>query len=199
MPIYALILIMYVPSEPINIYSGNSLFIYPNEIKKAILIYYFLLSVICPGFLYIVLQKLNIIKTIEMNDQKERKIPMIIMSISCLILFYLFTSINATLPKYVYALCLSGATIISIFTFVNLYMKVSLHATGVGIFTGVILAYVSEQIYFELWLLILAFIISGVVLTTRLYLEKHTPKELIIGYFFSLIVTFVFNYYYPLR
>ena len=76
-------------------------------------------------------------------------------------------------------------------------MKVSLHATGVGILTGFVFAYVLEQIYFQLWILVVVILISGIVLTTRLFLEKHTPKELIIGYFFSLITTFVLNFYFP--
>ena len=78
-----------------------------------------------------------------------------------------------------------------------MYLKVSLHATGVGILSGFILAYFTEQVYFEIWILALSFFISGLVLTSRLYLEKHTPKELIIGYFFSFLVTFLLNLYYP--
>jgi membrane-associated phospholipid phosphatase len=96
-----------------------------------------------------------------------------------------------------YGLCLSGAIIISIFTIVNNYFKVSLHATGVGIFTGFLLAYFSEQIFFNIWILALAFIISGIVLSSRLFLEKHTPKELIVGYVFSFLITFALNLFYP--
>jgi membrane-associated phospholipid phosphatase len=197
MPIYALLLVMFFPSEPINIYSNDSLFLIPLQNKIVLLIYYFIFSVFAPGMLYIYLKKVKLISSLEMNEQNERKIPMVIMSISCLFLYYLLTSNNFILPKYIYGLCLSGAVIISLFTLLNLYLKVSLHATGVGILSGFVLAYFAEQIYFEIWILALSFFISGLVLTSRLYLEKHTPKEIIIGYFFSFIVTFILNLYYP--
>ena len=96
-----------------------------------------------------------------------------------------------------YALCLSGAVVISIFTIVNNYFKVSLHATGVGIFTGFLLAYFSEQLFFNIWILALGFIVSGIVLSSRLFLEKHTPKELLVGYVFSFLITFGLNLFYP--
>jgi hypothetical protein len=197
MPIYALVLVMFFPSEPINVFSNDSLFFIPLQNKIVLLLYYFMFSVFAPGMLYILLKKLKLITSLEMNEQTERKIPMVIMSISCLFLFYLLSSNNFRLPKYIYGLCLSGAVIVSLFTVLNMYIKVSLHATGVGILTGFIIAYFAEQIYFEIWILALSFIISGLVLTSRLYLEKHTPKELIIGYSFSFLVTFLLNLYYP--
>jgi hypothetical protein len=197
MPIYALVLVMFFPSEPINVFSNDSLFFIPLQNKIVLLLYYFMFSVFAPGMLYILLKKLKLITSLEMNDQNERKIPLVIMSLSCLFLFYLLTSNNFSLPKYIYGLCLSGAVIVCVFTFLNMYIKVSLHATGVGILSGFIIAYFAEQVYFEIWILAISFIISGLVLTSRLYLEKHTPKELIIGYSFSFVVTFLLNLFYP--
>lgn len=197
MPIYALILVFFFPSEPINISAGDSLFLMPKENKIILLLYYFMFSVFAPGALYLFLKNLKVITTLEMDEKSERKIPMVIMSISCLFLFYLLSSNQFHLPKYIYGLCLSGAVIISIFTVVNMYFKVSLHATGVGIFTGFLMAYYAEQLYFTIWILAIAFIISGLVLTTRLFLEKHTPKELLVGYFFSFFITFALNLFYP--
>lgn len=197
MPIYALILVFFFPSEPINISAGDSLFLIPLQNKVVLLLYYFMFSVFAPGALYLFLKNLKVITTLEMDEKSERKIPMVIMSISCLFLFYLLSSNNFHLPKYIYGLCLSGAVIISIFTVVNMYFKVSLHATGVGIFTGFLMAYYAEQLYFTIWILALAFVISGLVLTTRLFLEKHSLKEVLIGYFFSFFITFALNLFYP--
>ena len=134
---------------------------------------------------------------IEMDDKEERKSPMIIMSLCCLFLLYFFNSLSTELPKYIYALCFSGAFIISLFSFINIRFKISLHATGVGIFTGFLMAYFVDQIYFKVYFLALAFILSGLVITARLYLQKHSFKEVILGYFLSLLITFVLNLYYP--
>jgi len=197
MPIYALLLVMFSPSQPIEIGLNNSLYLFPLQNKIIILIYFLIMTVIIPGLIYIMMQKMNKLKTIEMDDRSERKIPLVIMSICCICLLYIFHSIDYNLPKYIYSLCLSGALIISLFTFINERIKISLHATGVGIFTGFLLAYYSEQLMFKIEVLAIAFILSGLVFSSRLFLEKHTMKELILGYTLSLLITFTLTLYYP--
>ena len=197
MPIYALLLVMYAPSQPFNISEDNSLFIFSNQNKVAILSNYILFTVIAPIAMYSIFLKLKIIKTIQLDDKKERIIPMILMASFCFFLFYTFNSIQVVLPKYVYGLCLAGGVIITLFSLLNIYFKISLHATGVGILTGFIFAYISEQLFFQLWILIFVLLVSGIVLSSRLYLNKHNPIELISGYFLSFIITFTLNLYYP--
>ncbi len=199
MPIYGLILVMFTPSQPINWADANSLFTLIDYNKYAILTYFFFFTVLIPGIMYLVLMNRNVIQTPQLDNRSERTTPMILMVIFCLALFYILISSKAVLPKYLYGLSLSGALVIGIFTYVNKYMKVSLHATGVGILTGFVFAYVSEQIYFQLWILVVVILTSGIVLSSRLFLEKHTPKELIVGYFFSLFTTFVLNTYFPME
>ena len=197
MPVYALLLVMYTPSQPFNLSEENSLFIFSNQNKVAILSNYILFTVIAPIAMYSIFLKLNIIKTIQLDDKKERNMPMILMAIFCFLLFYTFNSIQVILPKYVYGLCLAGGVIITLFSLLNIYFKISLHATGVGILTGFIFAYISEQLFFQLWILILVLLVSGIVLSSRLYLNKHNSIELISGYFLSFIITFILNLYYP--
>jgi len=197
MPIYGLLIVMFSPSEPYNIAEGNSLYIYPLRNKIIILGYFFVFSVLLPGLIYTIMQRLNYLKTIEMDDKKERNTPMLIMSLCCLFLLYLFNSLSDSLPKYIYALCFTGAFVISLFSFINIRFKISLHATGVGIFTGFLLAYFSEQVYFNIFFLAFAFLLSGLVLTGRLFLQKHSYKEVILGYFLSLVITFALNLFYP--
>jgi len=197
MPVYALLLVMYTPSQPFNLSEENSLFIFSNQNKVAILSNYILFTVIAPVAMYSIFLKLNIIKTIQLDDKKERNIPMILMAIFCFLLFYTFNSIQVVLPKYVYGLCLAGGIIITLFSILNIYFKISLHATGVGILTGFVFAYISEQLFFQLWILIFVLLVSGIVLSSRLYLNKHNSIELISGYFLSFIITFTINLYYP--
>ena len=199
MPIYALLVVMYVPSEAINISEGDSLYNLLDQFKLIFLGCYFVFIVVAPAIMYFFMKENKIIKTVQLDDKSERNFPLINMSIFCFILFILLLKISgdAHLPKFLYGLTLSGGIVIGIFIFVNKVIKVSLHATGVGIFTGFIFAYAAEQLNFNIVVLISAILISGIVLSSRLYLEKHTPKELIIGYFFSLFTTFVINYFYP--
>jgi hypothetical protein len=199
MPCYALLLVMYTPSVPYSLGDGNSLYLPSSRFKLLILLYFFLFTAVIPSLMYLFLKSTNVIKTVQLDSKEERKAPMILMVLFCLFLYYMLQSAQSVLPKYTYALCLSGAVVVGIFTFVNQYMKVSLHAAGAGILTGFVFAYCWEQIYFQFSILIVVVLISGIVLSSRLFLEKHSPKELIVGYFFSLFVTFALNLYFPMK
>ena len=89
MPIYALILVEFIPSEPIDLAAGNSLYLMPLQNKIVLIVYYFMFSVVAPGLLYLLLKNMKVITTLEMEDKRERRIPLVIMSISCFFLFYL--------------------------------------------------------------------------------------------------------------
>ena len=67
MPIYAQLLVMYVPSQPFNLSEDNSLFIFSNQNKVAILSNYILFTVIAPAIMYSIFLKLKIIKVLKIH------------------------------------------------------------------------------------------------------------------------------------
>jgi membrane-associated phospholipid phosphatase len=99
-------------------------------------------------------------------------------------------------PRFVFALALSGILISIVHYFLNLWKKVSIHAGGAGIMFGFLLAYVLEQSEYQIWIIIVAILASGLVMTARLYLKKHTMSEVVIGWFVGTFITFVVNYLY---
>lgn len=156
-------------------------------------------SAVAPGLSFYILRKRNVISTIDMEDRRERNIPMFIMLAYCLLLYFLFSYKFAAgqLPKYIYALPLAGVFVTVTFTFINRWIKISLHGGGAGILTGFLFAYAVEQIYFQFWVLIFAVIASGLTIAARLYLQKHTPREVYTGWSLAVILTFLVNYFYP--
>lgn len=200
MPIYGLILAMYVPSEPLITSYFESLYYFPPEAKEAILYMFFIFSALAPGFSFYLLRKRKVINTIDMENQAERTIPMLIMLAYCLLLFLLFRYKfpNAQLPKYIYALPLAGVFVTIIFSLINRWIKISLHAGGAGILTGFIFAYAMDQLYFQFWILIFVIVASGLTIAARLYLNKHTPKEVYTGWSLAVFITFTIDYFYPI-
>ena len=134
-----------------------------------------------------------------MEDQRERNIPMYIMLAYCLLLYVLFRYKfpDAQLPKYIYALPLAGVFVTVSFTFINRWIKISLHGGGAGILTGFLFAYTMDQLYFQFWVLIFAVVASGLTIAARLYLQKHTPREVYTGWSLAVLITFLVNYLYP--
>jgi len=200
MPVYGLMLAMYVPSNEDYILNEDSLYFLTDVAKQAILYMFFIFSVLAPGLSFLLLLKKKIITTIDMENQRERNIPMILMLSYCLVLYFLFIikAQNNVLPKYVYALPLSGVFVTVTYTFINRWIKISLHAGGAGILTGFLLAYASAQVEFEYWILIAAILASGITLTARLYLKKHTQFEVYTGWSLAVLLTFLVNTLYPI-
>jgi hypothetical protein len=200
MPIYGLIFAMYVPSEPHISNYFDSLYYFTDDAKTAILYMFFTFSALAPGLSFYILHKRKIISTIDIENQRERNLPMFIMLAYCLLLYLMFRYKfpDAQLPKYIYALPLSGVFVTVIFTFINRWIKISLHGGGAGILTGFLMAYALDQLYFQFWILIFAVIASGLTLAARLYLNKHTPREVYTGWSLALFITFLVNYIYPL-
>jgi membrane-associated phospholipid phosphatase len=200
MPVYGLLLAMYIPSNEDYILNEDSLYFLTDTAKKAILYMFFIFSVLAPGLSFLLLHKKKIISTIDMENQRERNIPMILMLSYCLVLYFLFIikAQDNILPKYVYALPLSGVFVTLTYTFINRWIKISLHAGGAGILTGFLLAYAFAQVEFETWVLIAAILASGLTLTARLYLKKHTQLEVYTGWSLAVLLTFLVNTLYPI-
>jgi membrane-associated phospholipid phosphatase len=200
MPVYGLLLAMYIPSNEDYILNEDSLYFLTDAAKQAILYMFFIFSVLAPGLSFLLLHKKKIISTIDMENQRERNIPMILMLSYCLVLYFLFIikAQDNILPKYVYALPLSGVFVTVTYTFINRWIKISLHAGGAGILTGFLLAYASAQVEFETWILVAAILASGLTLTARLYLKKHTQLEVYTGWSLAVLLTFLVNTLYPI-
>jgi membrane-associated phospholipid phosphatase len=111
---------------------------------------------------------------------------------------FLYKAPNGLLPKYFYALPLSGTIVTACFIYINRWIKISLHGGGVGIMSGFLFAYAVEQAEFQFWILIFAIIASGLTISARLFLKKHTQLEVYTGWSLAVILTFLVNYLYPI-
>jgi membrane-associated phospholipid phosphatase len=198
MPLYALMVTLYTPSSE-KILSNASLYELPNELKTQLLFLFIIFGTIAPGISFILMYRRGLITTIEMDNRNERSTPLFIVLSYCLILFLLFCfkAPNLVLPRYIYALPLTGTIISVLFIVINLRTKISLHAAGTGILTGYFCAFAVQQLHFNYFLILSALMISGLVLSARLILNKHTPFQVYLGWALGFVVAFVCNLYYP--
>jgi membrane-associated phospholipid phosphatase len=200
MPVYGLLIVMYIPSQQDYFLNEDSMYFLHPPAKEAILYMFLIFSAIAPGLSFLYLHKKGIISTIDMENKRERSIPMLIMLAYCLVLYFLFVikAPGGILPKYVYALPLSGVFVTAAYGIINRWTKISLHAGGAGILSGFLFAYAYEQMEFQFWILLFPILASGLTLTARLFLEKHTPLEVYTGWTAAAIVTFLVNLLYPI-
>ncbi|MFT5581193.1 MAG: membrane-associated phospholipid phosphatase [Psychromonas sp.] len=198
MPIYALLILMYIPSREDYLINDDSLYFLPDQVKIALLIVFFIFSIVAPGLTLLLLKSRNIISNIEIDNKKERLIPLLITAGFCLILFLFFiVKSGSVLPKYIYALPMAGFITISLFAWINFYTKISLHGCGAGILTGVIFAYCANSIEFHYSLLLIAIFIGGLVMSSRVFLNKHTLNQVLYGYLGSAVIVYFICFFYP--
>ncbi len=199
LPLYGFMFSLYMPSEE-KIISNPSLYALPSELKDQLVVLFSIFGVIAPGISFILLYRNRVISTIEMDERKERFVPLFIVFTYCIILFFLFYYIkapNSILPIYIYSLPLTGAIIPLVFIVINSWSKISLHAAGAGILCGYLYAFFAHQLIIEYHFILIAFLISGLVMSSRLILQKHTPFQVYSGWIVSFLIAFCCNFYYP--
>jgi hypothetical protein len=170
----------------------------PGEIKWALLNLFLIFTLIAPGISLLVLRNRKMISSIEIHDRTQRFFPILLMffySIALFLLLFLKTK-DTSIPHFIFTFPLAGALVSIALFAANYILKISLHAAGCGIMFGYILAYVVQQQYFEFWILLAASIVSGLTISSRLYLNKHTFEEVTHGWLIGVCITFAVNFFH---
>ena len=184
MPVYALILVMYIPQDIDFSTFKDSLFMIDERAKKYFLTIFFAMSFVFPAVSIIIMKWTKVIDTIEMDHKRDRYLPYILIAIYGIGLSYLLITLNKTVTISGHLLALSiGCTLISLINLIiNTKIKVSAHATGVGILVGFLMVYFFNQPLGSIALIIIAILIGSAVISSRIILNKHTDLELLVGF-----------------
>ncbi len=193
MPVYALLLTMYIPSLEEGFFQNNTIYLLDPRLKLALLGIFFLFSFLAPAISLVILKRNNKISNLEIDNRSERSIPILVTAIYSAILawFLMVKTPSGILPPSVYLLPAGGTVAILLVLLITRFDKISLHALGVGMLMGFLIAYFQTQAQFQLWILLLATVVSGVIMFARLYLEKHNLRQCLMGYFLGLIVIYL--------
>ncbi|MCX2678762.1 hypothetical protein OOZ15_02305 [Galbibacter sp. EGI 63066] len=167
----------------------------PPETKKLILTAMLIVTVVIPIIFYFLLKNLGWITNSDMNNVKERRIPLYI----CIILIYItlikITPASYSTELYFYFVGLLGASIACLIM-AYFRFKASLHMTGISALTTFVLGlsfHYEINITFGLAILILA---MGAIATARLYLQIHNRTEIVLGIFIGVLSQFItFGYW----
>jgi hypothetical protein len=174
------------------------------ESRKLILSVFFT-SFLLPAVAIFIMRKLDLISSLDMRDKKDRIGPFIVTGI-----FYLWVFQNVLrnndMPT-AFLIAVLGTTMGLFLCFlINLFFKISLHATGVGGYIGMVLITMWLYSYgtFEMWLpfmgacnisinlvLIVSLLVAGLIGTSRLGLRAHTSRELYAGFVLGILCQYV--------
>ena len=191
MPLYGLLIVLFYPAEEL-VPNTISMYALPLSIKWIVFGMFAVFSFAAPGLSFLGLFRFKIITTIDIENRTERLYPLLIMLIYGLMLYWLIGESDPKhlLPPYFSSLALAGVGVTLLFMGLTQVLKISMHAGGAGILTGFLYAYFMQQHNPSYAWMGLAILISGLVISARWYLRKHTALELFLGYTLAGIITF---------
>jgi len=184
MPVYGMAIIFIAPTL---------LEYLPFNVKKLLILIVLVDNVLLPlSILPFLIQK-NIITSWAVSERKERYFPLIVTT-----LLYCATSfiiIRFPVPVFLKSFIVATAFLSLIVTVINFWWKISLHSVGAGALIGLVLILSLKMLTPLDGYLISAIIAGGFILSSRLKLNLHNPKQvwfgLLIG-FFGLIFSMLF-------
>lgn len=183
MPMLGLFILFESPTLPNSLLTLDALYYFPDQAKDVLYIVLGILTLLAPGLSLLIMYWNRMISTLDLEDRKERFYPFV------LIIFYFvltYAYLKLRLPEFLQHEALMSYIfgIILVFVvsfFINFKVKMSMHAAGIFGVCGAILAYNQTQIESNLAFLFYLLCLGGLVGSARVYLQKHTLKEVLVG------------------
>ena len=170
MPVYGMAIIFSAPTL---------LGYLPFNVKKLLLLIILVNNVLLPLSLMPFFIHRKIINSWALNERKERNIPLIITA-----LLYGTTSyiiFRFPIPLFLKSFIFATAILSVLVILINLFWKISLHSVGAGALVGLVFLLSLKMLTQLDWYLISAIIIAGLILSSRLRLNHHSPMQVWIG------------------
>lgn len=177
---------LLMPILGVIFYFSKSPRFIPVDIIRAKLVSLFILTIILPILLFFLLKTLGKVGSINLNTTKERILPLILNCVVIILVLQRILSPTQIIELYYFFVGILISTITCLILALAKF-KASIHMIAV---TGVFMFFVALSFHFSINIngtLALMIIIIGAIATSRLHMQAHTYKELIMGFFVGLI------------
>lgn len=181
-PVYVCLFLVYVhPSA----FSGFS-----EAGKKQTILIILLNLVFFPLFSVVLLKAVGFIESIYLRTQKDRIIPYIA-SGTFFFWAYLVFKQQPQYPLIISSFILGIFLASSLALIANIYIKVSMHAIGMGSWLGIFIVIFKTNEMLMTWPLCIVILLTGLVCSARLLIASHQPRDIYTGLFIGLITQVV--------
>jgi membrane-associated phospholipid phosphatase len=152
-----------------------------------LILFIFLSTFLLPLIMLLILYYLKVTSSLMLDTKQDRFKSMFAVSIIYVITVYmLYNHFSMNKDAVIILGCIS--TTMAIALLITVFWKISLHSTGIAgftIFCGTIALTNNDIVTFQIF--IEAIIISGFLLSSRLYLNKHNMEQVVAGYGLGVI------------
>ncbi len=141
----------------------------------------------------LLLRGLKFIDSIYLRTQKERIIPYMICMIFYFWNWYAFKNNHAPNEIQSLSLAIFNASILGFLA--NISFKISMHAIAVGVMSTFLALFTFQDTTNLTVYLSIAFLITGIVCTSRIIITDHSSKEIYLGLLFGMISQLAAHYF----
>lgn len=169
----------------------------PDTFKGRILLLILLSTLIIPMVTIFGLRLSGTLKSIHMAEIKDRIIPFAVTNIYFFLTTYFIHDKSELDPILWQVLGIISVSIVGL-TLITFFWKMSAHMTGMGgLLALVVVLNMKFPTFQALYPLLGVIILSGIVCTSRLYLNAHRPLETYLGFVYGFVLCFIgFNLIY---
>lgn len=179
MPLYALAVVIYTTPYGFMLTSKGRWFLFLTV---------FVFTFILPILFILLLRMLGWVSSLHMKNSRERVVPLLFAVLSCYINGLVFSNIAVLHPLFSRLLVLL-AFLLLILAGITRFWKISIHMSALG---AVLALVFSLSIGVLLPILIL---LAGILGSVRLYLHRHTPAQVYVGFALGFIFLRASVYY----
>lgn len=170
-PVIALLLLFTVHSFIIHL---------PWDIKRFDLLIVSINTLLIPIAYTVIFYRLKLISSLQMENRQERILPLILYIVFTYVSYFVLKKVHQPSIIWQVMLVISAVTFFSLL--VSFRWKISLHLTGMGGLSGMLLLFVFRVSpkFSPLWMISL--ILAGVLGSSRLISNQHKPAEIYLGF-----------------
>lgn len=150
----------------------------------------FVLTALIPIVLMWILLKRGTISSLHIHNASERTTPYVY-ALICFGFWCYFVGAVLKLPL-IWLLVAIGATLaLFAVTIINHWWKISAHLTGIGGLLGGICSFALHYATLPTGLVVIVLLVALILMYARLYLDAHTPLQVVAGFILGILCTFL--------
>jgi membrane-associated phospholipid phosphatase len=162
-----------------------------NENQRIIVSLIFVFTFVLPALNIAMLRSFGTISSLMLESRQERIVPFVFISLLYILVTFLFhykLPFSSNFNKLM--IIITAMIVVSLI--ITFFYKISIHSLAMCGGIGILLPLnkVSEQVNL-LWPTAITIVVAGLVMSARLFLGAHTPREVMYGSVVGFMVGFV--------
>ena len=160
---------------------------FSNYEKTKLILNIALNTIFFPAFALLLMKGLGFIKSVFLVTPQDRIGPYLANMIFYFNVAWTFFKMTPQLDL-IFPAFMTGVFLTTVAGLIaNIYFKISMHAMGMGGVLGLFLIIMTYNTMLMTWPLCIAFLVTGLVCTSRLIISNHTEKEIYLGLFAGIL------------